>query len=623
MVRTITHEDVNIADAESLLDAGALDTQIRPKQGSAEYSTHDIEGMPVLADQDGIPIKPAAFANREPVFKLAWASFPDSAALKLLIAAQSTDIHAQPITNATVDYAERGETILLILGGQSPEERPGVNMLQFPQYLPPLAGPKKPAAQHVISESMPLQERYAFRDSLYATGASNYPTRTPPDDFVLLPRSNPHYGMAHDAVALIVTLTADDKLAQSTEPRGDKGMEAFVFPPARSSMPPNPLGRKTWTLPGEGENVVAMTPAPKLASRPSTPGSAGSGWKLPWTSGSPQPSPGLRISTPNSVMSAAGRHQPRARRHYRIPSSIWTGHLTVLGCELVSLPTPTFKRLISWSIEASETMPRVPLRGGLAVPDLISHNAPDVKVVKMEAYRLLITFHPDATIRFWDCSPHLLVLPTPLRFEYPGPLPHLTISLGEYLKHPDIAHLPLARLWEQDRSKVRIKSVHLAKEALECVITMYTGEIIVTKFREATGAKGDDDVEELQVDETDQAGMTSPNGSYFPHNALRSAVQLPAAGRPSGNVWVEEVCEVGHLAKDSADGFKPVAIITLKRGEPVACAVSDIGMTITLIAKCKRIGELKRRFYRGCLRHQVSRHYRYARARRHPARRLQ
>ena len=601
MVRTITHEDVNIADAESLFDAGALDNQIRPKHSSVEHSTHDIEGMPVLADQDGIPIRPAAFANREPVFKLAWASFPDSAALKLLIAAQGLNVDAQPITNATVDFAERGETILLILGGQSPEERPGVTMLQFPQYLPPLAQ-KKPAAPNAVSESMPVQERYAFRDSLYATGVSNYPTRTAPDDFVLLPRSSPHLGMAHDAVALIVTLTPDDKLAKSSVPMGEKAMEAFVFPPARSSEPPNPLGRKTWTLPGEGENVVAMTPAPKLASRPSTPGSTGSGWKLPWTSGSPQPSPGLRIATPNSIMSAAGRHQPRARRHYRIPSSIWTGHLSVLGCELVSLPTPTFKRLISWSIEASETMPRVPLKGGLAVPDLISHNAPDVKVVKMEAYRLLVTFHPDATVRFWDCSPHLLVLPTPLRFEYPGPLPHLTISLGEYLKHPDIAHLPLAQLWEKDRSKVRIKSVHLAKEALECVITMYTGEIIVTKFREASNAPGEDDVEELRTDETDQVGLTSPNGSYFPHNRVPAAVQLPAAGRPSKDAWVEEVCEIQHLARGNADGFKPVAIFTLKRGSPVACAVSDIGMSPSF--ECERAGksdELTCRLHCCCL----------------------
>lgn len=553
MVRTITHEDVNVADAESLLDAGALDTQIK-------HFDRDI---------DGIPIMPAAFANREPIFKLAWASFPDSAALKLLMTAQSADPTMEPITNASVDYAERGETILLILGGQSPEERPGINMLQFPSYQPPVAQRKGTAPS--ISESLPLRDRYAFRDSLSPTGASNYPTRTPPEDFVLLPRSSPYYSMAHDPVALIVTLTPNNKLAAVDEPHADRAMEAFVFPPPRSSAPPPALGRKNWILPGEGEDVVAMTPAPVSTSQPGTPTSGG--WKLPWSGGtsSPQPSPGLRVSTPNSILSASGRHRPRARRHYRIPSSIWTGHLTVLGCELLSLPTPTFKRLISWSIETadSETMPRLPLQGGLAVPDLLSHGAPDVKVVKMEAYRVLMTHHPDCTVRFWDCSPQLLVLPTPLRFEYPGPLPHLTISIGEYLKSPDIEHLPLAQLWAKDKSKVRIKSVHLAREALECVITMVSGEVIVTKFSEARRGRADDDVEELDLDDG-QAGLASPMGGYFP-------AQMPKHPSPGKDGWVEEVSEIQHLARYTADGFKPVAIFTLKRGEPRACAVSDIG----------------------------------------------
>jgi hypothetical protein len=243
----------------------------------------------------------------------------------------------------------------------------------------------------------------------------------------------------------------------------------------------------------------------------------------------------------------------------------------VLGCELLSLPTPTFKRLISWSIETadSDAMPRLPLRGGLAVPDLLSHGAPDVKVVKMESYRVLMTFHPDATVRFWDMSPQLLVLPTPLRFEYPGPLPHLTISIGEYLKSPDIAHLPLAQLWEKDRRKVRIKAAYLARESLECVITMVTGEVIVTKFGEARRGRADDDVEELDLD-GDQAGVASPMGGYFPSEFAKSPPR-------AGDEWVEEVSEIGHLARHSADGFKPVAIFTLKRGEPIACCVSDIG----------------------------------------------
>jgi len=106
---------------------------------------------------------------------------------------------------------------------------------------------------------------------------------------------------------------------------------------------------------------------------------------------------------------------------------------------------------------------------------------------------------------------------------------------------------------------VRIKSVHLAREALECVITMVTGEVIVTKFGESKKSARDE-LEELD---------DSPADSYFPTNT-----GLPSAHKQE---WIEEVTEIGHLAKWKHDGFKPVAIFTLKRGEAIACAVSDIG----------------------------------------------
>ncbi|OCF31242.1 hypothetical protein I316_07027 [Kwoniella heveanensis BCC8398] len=558
MVRTITHEDVNVTDAESLFDAGALDNQVRR----------------VERDADGNVIPSAVAANREPIFKMTWASFPEQAALKTMIAAQGADPTVEPISNATVEYAERGETLLLILGGQSPGEKPGINILQFPGYKPPLL--RRGTTPQSPSESMPLQERYAYRDSLAPTGSSNYLTKTPPEDFILLPRTSPYYNLSHDPIAIIVSLTPDPSLPHVTEPIAARGLEAWVFPPPRSSVIPPSPGRKNFVQPGEGEKIVAMTPAPVLGT-PATPrsGSVSSpGWRLPWGSASPAPSPTLSIPTPDSLYGGATGTRRKVRRRLRLPSALWSGGMSVLGCELYALPTPVFKRLISFSIEnaGNEDVPRIPLHGGMAVPDLQSHGAPDVKVAKLESYRVFVTFHADATVRFWDASPHLLLLPTPLRFEYPGPLPHLTISIGDYLKHPDVAHLPLAQLWNTDRSKVRIKSVHLAREALECVITFYTGEVIVTKFGDAKGSAAraaEDEVEEL-----DENGENHDSG-YFPHTA----------GHGDGkSEWAEEVLEIGHLAKWKVDGFKPVAIFTLKRGEPISCAVSDIGFIAVAFA---------------------------------------
>ena len=553
MVRTITHEDVNVTDADALFSAGALDHQVRKK------------------DADGNDVVDAVSANREPIFKLAWAGFPDQASLKALINAQGLEAAGEPLSNATVEYAERGETLLLIPGGQSPGERPGINIFQFPAYQPAIAS-RKGNVPMSPSQSMPLQDRYAYRDSLMPTGSTNYPTQTAPEDFVLLPRSSPHFCLAHDPIALIVSLTPDPDLSHIDGPSAQRTLEAWAFPPPRSTIIPPSPGRKNFVQPGEGEKIVAMSPAPLHSSTPHTPRgeNMSPGWRLPWTTGSQTstPSPNLRLPTPDSAQ-GIGRRRRKIRRRFRLPTAMWTGNLTVLGCEIISLPTPTFKRLISFSIETAgnEDVPRIPLHGGMAVPDLQSHGAPDLKVAKLESYRILVTFHPDATVRFWDASPHLLLLPTPLRFEYPCPLPHLTISISEYLKHPDVAHLPLAKLWEDDRSKVRIKSVHLAREALECVITFSTGEVIVTKFGEGKAGPGDE-VEELDGDES----SGPPLDGYFPQTPVASSSAAPK------NEWVEEVTEIGHLAKWKEDGFKPVAMITLKRGEVVACAVSDIGM---------------------------------------------
>lgn len=522
LVRTLEAEDVNVTDAESLLDAGALDNQLRKK---------DAEGNPV-------------HQSREPIFKLAWASFPDAPSLKALIAAQGSDAAGEPLSNATVEYSERGETLLLVLGGQFPRDQTAINVLQFPPYTEP--PPRKVSSPATPSESLPLQQRYAFRDSLAPTGSSSYPTKTPAEDFILLPRSSPYFSLCHDPVAIIVTLGADYSQPQLPNAAA-RGIEAWAFPPPRSAVVPPSPGRKSFLRPGE-EEIVAMTPAPQLAGSNTVPRSASqSSWRIPW---GPSPDSSQLHIPITSVM------PKKPKRRLRVPSAYWTGGLTVIGCELISLTTPAFKRLISWSIEKGddEEEPRVPLHGGLAVPDLQSPGAPDLKVAKMEAYRVLITFHTDATVRFWDISPQLLLLPSPLRFEYPNPLPHLTISIGDYVSHPSVAHLPLARLWREDRPQVKIASVHLAAEALECIVTMISGETIVTKFGESQ--RDAVDLETLRL-ESDQ-GI-----SYFPSGP--------------GDATVEEVTDLTDLADHKVDGFKPVAIVTTRRGGVIACAVSDIG----------------------------------------------
>ncbi|WVO13704.1 hypothetical protein L204_101325 [Cryptococcus depauperatus] len=541
MVRTISHEDVNVIDAESLLDAGALANQYRRTE----------------RDQNGNEVTPAVFANREPIFKLSWVSFPDQSSLQSLVATQNTLNQGEPMSNATMDYAERGETLLLILGGQSPKEKPGINLLQLPAY--------KPAIAHKASssfENMSVQERSTFRDSLAPTGSFNWLTRTPPEDFILIPRASPYFNLCHDPISIIISLTPDHDLPKITEPYAARSVEAWVFPPPRCSVVPLSSGRRNLLQAGH-ESVVPMTPALIASPTPLSP-QTGSSWKLPWSRTSSPPLGAPAPSTPDPTISTSLKRTSKMRRQLATPSSIWTGNLSILGVKIYALATPIFKSLISWTIEhaGEDIAPRLPVKGGMAVPDLQSHGAPKLIAAKMESYRILVTSHADLTVRFWDISSHILILPTPLRFEYPNPLPHLTIDVADYLIHPDLAHLPLARLYFNDRSKVCIKSVHLAREALECVITFGTGEVIVTKFRKAISPKDTDECRDSD-DPGEKEEYVEQERSY--------SLQQRQENR------VEEVLEIGHLAKTRTDGFKPVVIFTMKQGEPICCEVSDIG----------------------------------------------
>jgi syntaxin-binding protein 5 len=368
MVRTLTKEDVNITDAESLFDAGAL-------------------------DQQGNGNQPAQPVTREPVFKLVWASFPDRLTLSTLGAIEQ---NLEPVEPSTKQYAEREETILVVLGGCLSNERPAINCLQMPVYQAPPTLKVTPLSP---SEGLSITTRKAFRESLTVTGVSKYPTQTPAEDFVLIPRSSPYFNLSYDPIALVTFLTPDEKLAQPNALHAKRSVEAWSFPPPRSGLPPEDTGRKNFhTTTDEALSGFAIAAVPTLLNdtRPRlTTSESTASWRLPW---SPSPaSPGM--SAFDSMRDLSLPSKPT--RPLRLPSIFWTGATNALGCEIYSLDNPTFRRLIAFGIEnsGSEAKPRLPLRGGLAVPDLHSTNAPEVAQVKMENYRIMATWHADGAIR--------------------------------------------------------------------------------------------------------------------------------------------------------------------------------------------------------------------------------
>ena len=163
---------------------------------------------------------------------------------------------------------------------------------------------------------------------------------------------------------------------------------------------------------------------------------------------------------------------------------------------------------------------------------------------------MLISLQFDRQHRFWDVSPHILVLPSPLRFEYPSPLSHLSISVQNVLQHPTLSHTPLARFYKKSPDLVTITSVALSTDSLECLIAMSTGEVFVYKFEEASSSSKPKVTEDYFNAGTDGVAQTQP---------------------------VEEIISLRHLANHSADGFKPVMLLSAGRGPVVDMAVCDIG----------------------------------------------
>ncbi|GAA6001980.1 hypothetical protein JCM10207_003022 [Rhodosporidiobolus poonsookiae] len=183
-------------------------------------------------------------ANREPIFRLAWSGFPEETYLDRASAAfggmkgpASPTIPTSPtLTEQTSDL--HGGTVLTVLGGLLPADPTGIHALELPAYAPPTAsGTGKPG-----NLSLPVRE--ALRASISPVAHHLYPTAAPPEDFIVLPRSSPHYGSTYDPIALLVTSGRDPRFPVLAAPHSSNNIEAFTFPPS-STRAPRPLSLPT------------------------------------------------------------------------------------------------------------------------------------------------------------------------------------------------------------------------------------------------------------------------------------------------------------------------------------------------------------------------------------------
>ncbi|GAA6012247.1 hypothetical protein JCM8202_003257 [Rhodotorula sphaerocarpa] len=213
MMRTIERADVNKATEEDLFGWG---------------------------DGTG-PGKVRPVAEREPIFRLAWSAFPQANYLSQAFGGSSSSgtnspsglipSASSPAANDASTKSElHGGSVLTVLGGLCPSDPVGVHMLEFPAYT-------APTSTNAKTGNMPPAVREALRESVSPSAHHLYPTPAAAEDFLLLPRSSPHYGGAYDPTSIIITSGRDPRCPVLPAQHSALNVEAFTFPPSSGRAP--------------------------------------------------------------------------------------------------------------------------------------------------------------------------------------------------------------------------------------------------------------------------------------------------------------------------------------------------------------------------------------------------
>jgi hypothetical protein len=531
--------------------------------------------------------------TREPIFKLAWSSFPAATWRDMASSAMQDSASSSAAASASSASTSKG-TILTVLGGGILDVEPaGLANWHFPPYSAPLSLWASKAPDAVA------KQRAALRKSL----ASDFETRLPTcgvcEDFLLLPRSSPHYGGTHDPTSILTLVGADERLPPLAGT--SRGMQAFSFPPSPHAQ------AKPRTLP------LALS-------------LAGSGAVL-----------GARLF---SVSAHAYRR--------------------LLGAEGAARDGSIAAELAEAASAGEGT--ELPLRGGAAHPRTENGLSPELLARGSDDYRLMLTWHHDGTVRFADVSAHLLLVgrvvedasaqggsaatvppaEPVLQQPFPRALPHLTISVRTLVLDSNDGGT-FARL-RSNVSRLGIVDVALAADALELAVVLAGGAVLHFRFgfarashtealrSEVAREVAQDEAAAREMAEPRSPSLRSPGTTHLddamsaamrelgtgppeptarplsaasqtlpssgsrgalaappprprrdarrlmqPHTRESSAESGPSATAAVTGAMVRQVEPLGHFADWQTDGFKPTLMLDLVRGGVTATAVSDIG----------------------------------------------
>ncbi|KAK7465475.1 Lethal(2) giant larvae sro7 [Stygiomarasmius scandens] len=409
LVRTLDHIDVNVVNA--------------------------LELETLLSEAKGPEV-------REPIFKLAWCSFPNS---------------SDP---------RGGNTALVVLGGLSPTEDSGVTVYWLPAFNPS-------EAPSTASTSLHPSIRSAMRDSVAPSKTYFYYADGIVQDFLLVPRDNPHFSGANDPIAILFTREA---------PGGSRVVDAFQFPP--------PAFRDSDKANTDQNDADTQDTLIDLAS---------------------------------TLQAMKMNDDPRGMQ---LPCCLSNASSGMIGGHLYRLDREAYQKLTEESAICSERE-LLPLRAGFAWCD-----QKESSMSKYQPSRVLVTSHSDLSVRMWDVSPQLLLSsrPTPIQHYFPHPLLNLHIDLGYLLSEP----LVMKKL---SGDKPNIQIVKLASETLDCAIVLTTGDVIIeglipTSDQVYTSSlnSSDEELTSLQFLPALSGSAYSPLLILTPHKGSVSAIAMSDLG---------------------------------------------------------------------------------------------
>lgn len=220
-------------------------------------------------------------------------------------------------------------------------------------------------------------------------------------------------------------------------------------------------------------------------------------------------------------------------RTLRLPFSLSNGNAGILGGRLISLEKDVYHLFIG---DRSVDERNLVLKGGRAFADQTKQN--ELRLSKYQPPRILMTYHLNLKVQFFDVSAQLLVSSgtDPLQNHFPDAFPTMTIDLSDV-----VSNATGDRIFFPDK-ETSIHSVEVAPEALEFAVVLNTGDVVV--YRSSPTSPNVANIPDSQITPLKQV-VPQPEKRLSPY------FLIPAG---KGNVEACALSDIGFLAVSYSDG---------------------------------------------------------------------